>query len=105
MLGAEREWRGVPAAWSISDGLGDELDDLRHHGQTQVAVLGQALLVSRGLGLPRPNSESGRLAVGSFEEGAAHPAYDAAGVDRSLIRWMLSLTPSERLRYVQGTID
>jgi hypothetical protein len=34
-----------------------------------------------------------------------HPAYDAAGVDRSLIRWMLSLTPSERLQYVQGTID
>jgi len=32
-------------------------------------------------------------------------AYDAAGVDRSLIRWMLSLTPSERLRHVQGTID
>jgi hypothetical protein len=32
-------------------------------------------------------------------------AYDAAGVDRSLIRWMLSLTPSERLCHVQGTID
>jgi len=32
-------------------------------------------------------------------------AYDAAGVDRSLIRWMLGLTPSERLRHVQGTID
>ena len=45
MLGPEREWRGVPAAWSISDGLGDELDDLRHHGQAQVAMLGQALLV------------------------------------------------------------
>jgi hypothetical protein len=37
--------------------------------------------------------------------GEAHPAYDAAGVDRSLIRWMLSLTPSERLKHVQGTID
>ncbi|HKO47333.1 MAG TPA: hypothetical protein VJV79_06400 [Polyangiaceae bacterium] len=43
--------------------------------------------------------------VGTLAEGVTHPAYDAAGVDRSLIRWMLSLTPSERLRYVQGTID
>jgi len=31
--------------------------------------------------------------------------YDADGVDRSLIRWMLGLTPAERLRHVQGTID
>jgi len=52
-----------------------------------------------------PQSDASRLAVSSFEEDATHPAYDAAGVDRSLIRWMLSLTPSERLQYVQGTID
>jgi len=26
-------------------------------------------------------------------------------IARALIRWMLSLTPSERLRRVQGTID
>ena len=32
-------------------------------------------------------------------------AYDADGVDRSLIRWMLGLTPTERLRHVQGEID
>jgi len=50
-------------------------------------------------------SDAPSPAVGVFEEGATHPAYDKAGVDRSLIRWMLSLTPSERLRYVQGTID
>ena len=41
----------------------------------------------------------------SVIEGNVHPAYDAAGIDRSLIRWMLSLTPSERLQHVQGTID
>lgn len=52
-----------------------------------------------------PQSDTSRAAVGSFAEGSAQPAYDAAGVDRSLIRWMLSLTPSERLRHVQGTID
>ena len=38
-------------------------------------------------------------------ENDVHPAYDAAGVDRSLVRWMISLTPSERLRHVQSTID
>jgi hypothetical protein len=32
-------------------------------------------------------------------------SYDADGVDRSLIRWMLRLTPMERLEYVQGVID
>ena len=32
-------------------------------------------------------------------------AYDANGIDRTLIRWMLSLTPTERLAYVQGAID
>ena len=31
--------------------------------------------------------------------------YDESGVDRSLIRWMLSLSPAERLAVVQGSID
>ena len=31
--------------------------------------------------------------------------YDDNGVDRSLIRWMLGLSPTERLEYVQGSID
>ncbi|MFW6050835.1 MAG: hypothetical protein ACODAU_06655 [Myxococcota bacterium] len=31
--------------------------------------------------------------------------YDDRGVDRSLIRWMLSLTPTERLRVLQEHID
>lgn len=31
--------------------------------------------------------------------------YDENGVDRSLVRWMLSLSPTERLAVVQGSID
>jgi len=31
--------------------------------------------------------------------------YDADGIDRSLIRWMLSLTPTERLEVLQSSID
>jgi hypothetical protein len=31
--------------------------------------------------------------------------HDSDGVDRTLIRWMLRLTPTERLAYVQGVID
>jgi len=31
--------------------------------------------------------------------------YDENGVDLSLIRWMLSLSPAERLAVVQGSID
>jgi hypothetical protein len=30
------------------------------------------------------------------------PVYDADGVDRSLVRWMLSLTPDERLEVLAG---
>jgi hypothetical protein len=30
--------------------------------------------------------------------------YDAQGVDRSLVRWMLSLTPTERLEAVEDVI-
>ncbi|WP_437826255.1 hypothetical protein [Sorangium sp. So ce1153] len=31
--------------------------------------------------------------------------YDENGVDRSLVRWMLSLSPTERLAQVQSSID
>jgi hypothetical protein len=32
------------------------------------------------------------------------PAYSEDGVDLTLIRWMLSLTPAERLQVLQDTI-
>jgi hypothetical protein len=33
------------------------------------------------------------------------PEYSKDGVDLSLIRWMLSLTPAERLQFVQRHIN
>jgi hypothetical protein len=33
------------------------------------------------------------------------PDYDADGVDVGLIRWMLGLTPEERLDVLQGFVD
>ena len=33
------------------------------------------------------------------------PNYSASGVDLTLIRWMLSLTPAERLQMLQDTVD
>jgi len=30
--------------------------------------------------------------------------YDENGVDRSLVRWMLSLTPDERLEYAESSL-
>jgi len=54
---------------------------------------------------PLAQSGASQSTATSSAEGNLHPAYDAAGVDRSLVRWMLSLTPSERLQHVQGTID
>jgi hypothetical protein len=33
------------------------------------------------------------------------PAYSEEGVDLTLIRWMLSLTPAERLETLQSIVD
>ena len=33
------------------------------------------------------------------------PAYSKEGIDLTLIRWMLSLSPTERLEHLQATID
>jgi hypothetical protein len=35
----------------------------------------------------------------------AEPAYSEDGIDLTLIRWMLSLTPAERLEVLQGFAD
>jgi hypothetical protein len=36
---------------------------------------------------------------------APEPAYSPDGVDLTLIRWMLSLTPAERLDVLQGFVE
>jgi hypothetical protein len=41
----------------------------------------------------------------SWEDPTTMDVYDDNGVDRSLIRWMLSLSPAERLAVVQSSID
>jgi hypothetical protein len=53
------------------------------------------------------SAESPRTAAleNDFIPPDAAASYDAEGVDRSLIRWMLRLTPRQRLDYVQGVID
>jgi hypothetical protein len=33
------------------------------------------------------------------------PCYDESGVDVTLIRWCLSLTPAERLEWLQESVD
>ena len=33
------------------------------------------------------------------------PEYSEDGVDLTLIRWMLSLTPAERLEFLEGQIN
>ena len=38
-------------------------------------------------------------------DAAAEPTHSPEGVDLTLIRWMLSLTPLERLEVLQGAID
>ena len=38
-------------------------------------------------------------------ERAPDPEYSEDGVDLSLIRWMLSLTPAERLQFLEERIE
>ena len=42
--------------------------------------------------------------LGTFDH-AAVPEHSADGVDGTLIRWMLSLTPAERLQFLQERIE
>ena len=51
--------------------------------------------------------EKGRLPVGDAEcsEVEPLPTYSDDGVDLTLIRWMLSLTPAERLDTLQQFVD
>lgn len=46
-----------------------------------------------------PTSET---ALSASAEGTP---YDANGVDRSLVRWMLRQTPAQRLAYAQSVMD
>jgi hypothetical protein len=39
------------------------------------------------------------------EEAPPQPEHSEDGVDLSLIRWMLSLTPAERLELLEGRMD
>jgi hypothetical protein len=41
----------------------------------------------------------------NLEESAPLPDYSEDGVDLTLIRWMLSLTPAERLRFLEERIN
>lgn len=36
---------------------------------------------------------------------AEYPTHSEGGADLTLIRWMLSLTPAERLEVLQGHVD
>ena len=36
---------------------------------------------------------------------ATESAYDSSGVDVTLIRWMLDMTPAERLQVLQSFVD
>ena len=38
-------------------------------------------------------------------DGASLPEYSEDGVDLTLIRWMLSLTPAERLQFLENRIN
>lgn len=52
-----------------------------------------------------PSSCPSDQAIDAELDARFREAYDANGVDRSLIRWHLSLTPTERVRAVEETLN
>ncbi len=42
------------------------------------------------------------MAIDQSSDAAPQPDYSPDGVDLSLIRWMLSLTPAERLEFAES---
>ena len=64
-----------------------------------IGILGAAgFILSSGCGTRSPR---GMAAA----DPAPLPEYSEDGVDLSLIRWMLSLTPEERLRFAQQHVN
>jgi hypothetical protein len=52
-----------------------------------------------------PPPEADQSSDQTLSAAAAGAPYDANGVDRSLVRWMLRQTPAQRLAYAQSVID
>jgi hypothetical protein len=57
-----------------------------------------SLCETEGMNKPPPQQRFGEPYTPDYEE----PPYSEDGVDLTLIRWMLSLTPLERLQYMQS---
>ncbi len=57
-------------------------------------------LCRMSLSTDRPGSSEATLRGANVGE-----IYDANGVDRTLVRWMLRQSPAQRLAYAQGVID
>jgi hypothetical protein len=53
----------------------------------------------------QPSHEAEYAGAVDSLDGAPLPDYSEDGVDLTLIRWMLSLTPSERLQFLEERID
>jgi hypothetical protein len=43
--------------------------------------------------------------LSQFQDSSIQETHDANGVDRTLIRKMLRLTPEERLNYIEGYVE
>jgi hypothetical protein len=54
------------------------------------------------MSFPNDLPQASESTLSADSEGAP---YDANGVDRSLVRWMLRQSPAQRLAYAQGVID
>jgi hypothetical protein len=58
---------------------------------------------TRGIQLKKPNNKNPQK-IELIHEGDVN-AYSEDGIDLTMIRWMLSLSPTERLKHLQQTIN
>lgn len=80
--------------------MDDELARQLHDRATRGEELSPAEKAHLDDGYARQDEEEARLLAGAD----VRPTFSADGVDLTLIRWMLSLTPAERLHVLQQAV-
>lgn len=83
---------------------GNRIGTPKMREQLQTPLVSPILGVGQRVMKPKNPAEL-PLSQGNTEGLSSESAYDEDGVDVSLIRWMLSLTPTERLQALQSFVD
>jgi hypothetical protein len=101
LLKGEKRRQGLPINWE-----GFESSTTRWHGLQNTIHNHYTELSSHSPARAGVNCERSHVTEPDLQRQAEYsPEYSEDGVDLSLIRWMLSLTPAERLQFLQRQVN